>query len=542
MRLSTRLLLPLIATVVTVMTAYAAWSLRQRETTLASQDRRETRAYATALGLALEAAFRDPERRDVQETIDRISLEPNIYGVAVYSPEGEVLYLAGPLEGAQADPLERILAALSSGDTTSLTRAAAGGESVFSVVRPLVAEDGTVVGGFEVLQPLSFLESEKARTRIRFLLNTLTLLATLTVLLLLLVRRLVAAPLERLVKGVRALESGDLTYRVSGDAGGGELAEVAAEFNRMADRLEEARAGLLREGEDRLALERRLRDTEKLAAVGDLAAGVAHEIAAPLHVIQGRAELLLRKANLGEAEVRNLAIIREQIRRITSIVQNLLEFARRREPRMVRLDLQQTVGAVAEFLEGEFARTGVTLERHGPTHLELDGDGELLFQVFVNLFLNAVHALEDHPGDRTIQVTLRRVEGPGAAGDEGPDLPGDSPRVRVEVEDSGPGVPESRRKEVFEPFFTTKASGAGTGLGLSIVRSIVAEHGGRIDLVDGASGGARVRIVLPARPTPPAGAGQTRTGTSLMSSGTAHDAPPDGSPVRTMAGTGKGTR
>jgi len=497
MRLSTRLLLPLIATVVTVMMVYAAWSLRQRETTLASQDRRETRAYATALGLALEAAFRDPERRDVQETIDRISREPNIYGVVVYSPGGQVLYLAGPQEGAQADPLERILAALSAGDTTSLTRAAAGGESVFSVVRPLVDEDGTVVGGFEVLQPLAFLEAEKARTRIRFLLNTLTLLATLSVLLLLLVRRFVAAPLERLVQGVRALESGDLTYRVPEDAAGGELAEVAAEFNRMADRLEEARTGLVREGEDRLALERRLRDTEKLAAVGNLAAGVAHEIAAPLHVIQGRAELLLRKENLGEAEVRNLAIIREQIRRITAIVQNLLEFARRREPRVVRLDLQQTVGAVAEFLEGEFARTGVTLERRGPPHLEMDGDGELLFQVFVNLFLNAVHALEDHPGERRIRVDVRWVEGPESSGDAGPELPGDGPRVRVEVEDSGPGVPESQRKEVFEPFFTTKASGAGTGLGLSIVRSILAEHGGRVDLVEGEWGGARVRLVLP---------------------------------------------
>ena len=498
MRLSTRLLLPLVATVVTVMTAYAAWSLRQRETTLASQDRRETRAYATALGLALEGAFRDPERRDVQETIDRISREPNIYGVAVYGPTGEVLYLSGPLEGAQADPLDRIVQALSSGDTTSLTRVSATGEGVFSVVRPIQDAAGNVVGGFEVLQPLDFLESEKTRTRTRFLLNTLTLLATLTGLLLLLVRRFVAAPLERLVRGVRALEAGDLTYRVPGDPGGGELAEVAREFNRMADRLEEARAELLREGDDRLALERRLRDTEKLAAVGNLAAGVAHEIAAPLHVIPGRAALLPRREPLDAAEARNLTIIREQIRRITSIVQNLLEFARRREPRMATVDLQETVGGVAEFLEGEFARAGVTLVRKGAGAVEVHGDSELLFQVFVNLFLNAVHALEDHPGERVIQVSVRRVERSGAPGDEGPEFPGDGPRVRVEVEDSGPGIPPHRREEVFEPFFTTKASGSGTGLGLPIVRSILSEHGGRIDVVEGSGGGARVRLVLPA--------------------------------------------
>lgn len=516
MRLSTRLLLPLVATVVTVMTAYAAWSLRQRETTLASQDRRETRAYATALGLALEGAFRDPERRDVQETIDRISREPNIYGVAVYGPTGDVLFLSGPLEGAQADPLDRIIQALNSGDTTSLTRSSATGESVFSVVRPILDAEGNVAGGFEVLQPLDFLESEKTRTRTRFFLNTLTLLATLTGLLLLLVRRFVAAPLERLVQGVRALEAGDLAYRVPADPGGGELAEVAREFNRMADRLEEARAELVREGDDRLALERRLRDTEKLAAVGNLAAGVAHEIAAPLHVIQGRAELLLRRPDLGEAEARNLTIIREQIRRITSIVRNLLDFARRRELRLAPLDLRETVGGVAEFLEGEFSRAEITLVQDGTGPVEVEGDGELLFQVFVNLFLNAVHALEDHPGERTIRLSMRRVEEAGGPDDQGPGFPGEGPRVRVEVEDSGPGVPRDRREEVFEPFFTTKSSGSGTGLGLPIVRSILSEHGGRIDLVEGAGGGARVRIVLPA---PPAAVAASPAAASLATMG-----------------------
>lgn len=502
MRLSTRLLLPLLATVVTVMSAYAAWSLRQRETTLAAQDRREARAYATALELALEAAFQDPEQRDVQATIDRISQEPNIYGVVIYDPAGTPLYLSGPLEGAGGADLERIRTAVAGGDTTSFNRVAGGNERVFSVVRSLHGIDGAVVGGFEVLQPLAFLEGEKTRTRIRFLLNTLTLLLTLTVLILLLVRRFVGDPLGRLVDGVRALEAGDLAWRVPDDPSGGELAELAREFNRMADRLEAARTDLMREAEDRVALERRLRDTEKLAAVGNLAASVAHEIAAPLHVIQGRAELLQRKQTSREAEVRNLAIINEQIRRITAIVRNLLDFARRREPRVHPMDLARTIDGVTEFLEAEFQRAGITLDREGPDRLPMEGDGELLFQVFMNLLLNAVHALEEHPGER--RILLRESWVGGRQEDAGtlPEMPGDGPRIRVEVEDTGPGIDQEHLGRVFEPFFTTKSAGVGTGLGLPVVRSILAEHGGAIDVVPSPSGGARFRIVLPASPGP----------------------------------------
>lgn len=498
MRLSTRLLLPLLATVVTVMGVYAAWSLRQRETTLAAQDRREARAYATALELALEATFRDPERSNVQETIDRISREPNIYGVVIYNRVGSPLYLAGPLDGAGGADLDRIRSAMEAADTTSFERVAGEGERVYSVVRSLRGPDGQVVGAFEVLQPLAFVEAEKARTRVRFLLNTVTLLAALTALILLLVRRLVARPLARLVDGVRALEAGDLAWRVPADVRGGELSEVAREFNRMADRLEEARSEVVREAEDRVALERRLRDTEKLAAVGNLAASVAHEIAAPLHVIQGRAELLRRKGGAGEAELRNLSIITEQIRRITAIVRNLLDFARRREPRRRPMDLARTLDGVTEFLEGEFRRAGITVERRGDDPLPLEADAELLFQVFMNLLLNAIHALEEHPGPRRIRVGMWRVEGRESDGGSLPELPGERPRVRIEVEDSGPGIEPDRLERVFEPFFTTKSAGVGTGLGLPVVRSIVAEHGGVIDVVASAEGGACFRIVIPA--------------------------------------------
>jgi signal transduction histidine kinase len=498
MRLGTRLLLPLLGAVAAVMTIYAVWAVRQREVTLTAEAHRETHAYAIALGLAMESAFRDPYLRDVQEIIDRLSRERTIYGVLVYDFEGDVLLLSDPLtpdDAALPGPLREVLA---TGVPASLERTI-DGEAVYSVLRPIHDPLGKVLGAFEVAQPLSFLRAEIASTRQRFLLNTLTLLLAITFVTLALVRSLVARPVERFVAGARALARGELGHRVGADPGARELRDLAEEFNRMAGHLEAARYRLVREGEERILLERRLRETEKLAAAGNIAAGLAHEIGAPLHVIRGRAEMLLRRNTVPQAERRNLRIIVEQIERITRIVQNLLDFTRRREPRIETVDVAALVRDVAEFLDGEFDRSGVTFSWEGPPALYLRGDANLLHQVFINLFVNALQALEHSRDERHVVVRARigRDPAPGAAG----------MTAILEVEDSGPGIQPELLDGVFEPFFTTKASGDGTGLGLAVARSIIEEHGGHITAVDRAAtgtgtGGALFRIVLPATTAP----------------------------------------
>ena len=153
------------------------------------------------------------------------------------------------------------------------------------VLRPLLDEGGVVRGVLEVVQPLTSVTVQLARTRLRFGLNTLTMVVVVTLLLSWLVRRHLSTPLARFVEAVRVLGGGELTHRVEPAMAVGELAVVAEELNRMANRLEEARHDLVREGEERMSLERRLLQSEKLAEVGQLAAGLAHEIGAPLHVI-----------------------------------------------------------------------------------------------------------------------------------------------------------------------------------------------------------------------------------------------------------------
>jgi signal transduction histidine kinase len=486
MKLSTRLLLPLLGTVAGVMVLYAFWSVRQREAALSRQAAREARAYAAPLGLALESAYRTASRRDVQEIIDRLSRERTIYGVLVYDEDGAPEFLTVPLDAADAAPGERISDVLRSGDAMEFEREIAG-VNVYSVLRPIRDPLGKVLGAYEVAQPLSFLRSEIAQTRQRILFTTAALLVAVTASMLLLVRRLVAKPLAGLVTGARALAAGQLSHRVLADPGAAELAQLADEFNRMADRLQTAHAELVHEAEERLLLERRLRESEKLAAVGNIAAGLAHEVGAPLHVIRGRAELVLHRGGLSEPEQRNLRIIIEQIARITRIVRNLLDFAHRREPRLETIDVVAAIRGVAEFLEPAFERAGVALTFEGNTSAWVLADPSLLHEVFMNLAMNAIHAVEHCGSDRRVTFRVDVT---------------DNGQVVIEVADNGPGIDEALLGSMFEPFVTTKASGEGTGLGLAVARSVVEDHGGTIEAVNIGGGGALLRVVLDAVPAP----------------------------------------
>jgi PAS domain S-box-containing protein len=233
---------------------------------------------------------------------------------------------------------------------------------------------------------------------------------------------------------------------------------------------------------------RELQDTvanrEKLVAMGQLAAGVAHELNTPLGNILGYSQLIeAQPAN--EAKVSEYArVVSDETKRCSRIVQDLLNYARKEQCSGETCDIGQLLNEVIDtFINCRMRRYGIDVVMLLPREpLVVEGDCGQLDIVFTNLLQNAIHALE---GVENPVITIRAIAG-------------DSRSIRIAVEDNGPGVPEEFRSRVFDPFFTTKEVGAGTGLGLSISQAMLAKRGASIRYDGDHTGGARFVVSLPA--------------------------------------------
>jgi PAS domain S-box-containing protein len=229
-------------------------------------------------------------------------------------------------------------------------------------------------------------------------------------------------------------------------------------------------------------LEEQLIQAEKLAAMGQMLAGVAHELNNPLTAILGVTELLRERAGFDESAVRQLDLTHRQARRAARIVQNLLEFSRPAAPQKKPLDINSLIERTLQLHEHSLRRNNVEVEFHLQPGLQpVVGDGNQLIQVFLNLITNAEHAIREVRESGRIQIRLGQIGG----------------HVSVTVQDDGIGIQPENLPRIFDPFYTTKRPGGGTGLGLSICMSIVREHGGSIDVETLPAGGSAFTVFLP---------------------------------------------
>ena len=226
----------------------------------------------------------------------------------------------------------------------------------------------------------------------------------------------------------------------------------------------------------------RLMESDRLAAVGELVAGVAHEVNNPLSSISAFAQLMLRDGSLTTSQRESVDVIKAEALRAAQVVKDLLAFARRSEPQREPLDLNALVGRTLRMRGYQLSSNNVGVELAlAPELPAVIGDARQLQQVCLNLLTNAIQAMATIGGG-TLAVATRA----------------DGSRVILEMRDSGPGIPEAARDHIFEPFFTTKKEGEGTGLGLSVSYGIVAAHGGTIELADTTAAGTTFRMSLPA--------------------------------------------
>jgi len=244
-------------------------------------------------------------------------------------------------------------------------------------------------------------------------------------------------------------------------------------------------AGIMRDLTERrlvkealLKTERRARAAEELASIGTLTAGLAHEVGGPMNVILGYARMI--ENSTSEETVRERAqIIREQVSRISKIIETLLSFARPQPALKTPLQLERILAEVLSFLSEELRQREILVERHLEPVPAIRGDGAKLQQLFLNLFLNAADAM---PDGGKLRVSL---ESPHPE------------RVDVRVADTGTGIPEEALGKIFEPFFTSKPRGKGSGLGLPVVKGIVSDHEGQIDVASEPGKGTEFLVAFP---------------------------------------------
>jgi signal transduction histidine kinase len=270
-----------------------------------------------------------------------------------------------------------------------------------------------------------------------------------------------------------------------------EIGELAADINAMCEQIAATKRRLAEETEAHIAALEQLRHAERLATVGRLAAGVAHELGTPLAVVSARAELLAAR-ELPHGEVaKNGGIIAEQVDRMSAIIRQLLDFSRRHAPKPGHADLPRLVTRALDLLSSAARRAGVTV-RCAPATTPLTAlvDQNQILQVLTNVMLNAIQAMP-HGGELRVSTDTCRAAPPAEVGGAPRDY------LRVRVEDDGIGIPPERLPHIFEPFFTTKATGEGTGLGLAVAHGIVSEHGGWIAVESEMGKGSRFSIHLP---------------------------------------------
>jgi two-component system NtrC family sensor kinase len=343
------------------------------------------------------------------------------------------------------------------------------GESVLEIRLPLKVR-GQLLGGLAVGFSATPIERSLQASPQQLAVVALLMIVANSVLTAVYVEALIR-PILSLHQTMKQAGGGDLTVRAPADRGD-EVGELGAAFNRMMDELERAR-------DLQTVHQTQLAHAEKMAAVGTLAAGVAHEVNNPLGGVLTCLENMRADPSNEAMREKYLPLIQSGVERIQRTVVNLLDFSRKRPLRLESTSINDSLRRVIE-LAGYQLRKGrieVRLSLH-PDDPRVMADRSQMEQLFLNLVLNALQAM---PEGGTLTLLTEVSDG----------------QVLADVRDTGGGIPPEIRDRIFDPFFTTRGVGEGTGLGLAVSDSIVAAHGGRIEVTSRLGGGSTFHVRLP---------------------------------------------
>ena len=428
---------------------------------------RDLQLVARAVYLPISQAMARNDLEQMQNNMASLFGITEVYGAYLFDADGNPVISFGVVNPTQAQAEDALLKTLS-GEFDQYERIR--GRDVYSFFMPMFDEFGQPNGLLQVTRRHSDIDQQLRRLAYGswggFLLTSLLILGILV----LTHQRAIGRPLDRILRSIQRVEAGEHHHRAVED-GPSEMRKLASGLNGMLDAIQQAEAREEQQRREREMIAERLRQTETLAALGQLSAGVAHELGAPLSVVDGRASRLQRRLTETK-DLDELQDIRHQTARMTSIIQQLLSYGRSSRAKIRQLDLYALVARAQSLIEGE----GFHVELIPGNKAMLQGDSLSLEQAIINLLRNACQACPEGPVKIHWSV---------------------DDKIHLVIEDGGAGIDASIKEQLFEPFVTTKIPGQGSGLGLAIVKRIVEEHQGRIEVQQSELGGARFELIFP---------------------------------------------
>lgn len=439
---------------------------------------------ARAVSGPLSRAMSEGDVIVMDETLKSIFRIGRIYGASVFDAEGDQVASLGVADTS----LERSHSAsqaIESGEQGGAFRRVEGIQ-VFSQFTPLVAPDGRLQGLLQVTRKRSDFHALVASARIRAVAIWCGLSALITLIVVLGHYGVIGRHVARLQEAMTNMGPGN--WRMTSPARGPEeLRSLSAGVKTLGERMAAAEAEIQQRVERERALSDQLEYQEKVAMIGRVAGGVAHELGAPLNVIQGRTRILLRNHGASEDSRRHLEDIEHQVGRMTCIIEQLLDCFRHVPDARRPVEITDILQKLPDMLAGHPRVPQVALELSLPARAWIMAEPTRFELAVLNVVRNACLA-----ASARVEVSLEALQGSWC----------------LRVDDDGPGVAPELREQIFEPFYSTRPAGEGTGLGLAMVNSVIKEHQGRLEVSDSPLGGCRMALYWPpVTPVPEQSAG-----------------------------------